>query len=803
VIKNVCDEKNWRRIIMKMKIISEKVVIFGLVLIFIGASVIPLMVSSEPEGGVWWNENWNYRKLITIDHTKVSGDLQNFPVLIHSTSSDFTNHAQSDGDDFVFVSVDTLTKYNHEIESYNSASGELTAWVNVTSLSSSTDTVLWLYYGNPTCSSQQNSEGTWDSSYYAVWHLNDNQWLDSTSNHRDLADGTIVPTSLTSGRVGNCAEFSGAENLQVVISNTDLRNFALEFWVYPKSIEKSVPISKSNDSQSSGVYYDWYVCPEYDSGAEFMLKVHIGGGLERDYWDRGDGGQSLNTWEYYTLNYFNGQDPFGWRLPTPISNDSPFGSATDSTTTSDMIRICRIHNTFYQDNVDEIRISTSPRNKNWHDTSYNNMNSPASFMSIGGEQPRIVSPTAQAGGPYYANVDNSITFDGSGSIDTDGTIVSWSWNFGDGATSIQQNPSHTYAVAETYTVSLTVTDNDGATDTDTAAVTVALESGAIPTAEANGPYSGYVNYPVAFNSAGSTGGSEGTIVSWYWTFGDGTVSSQQNPAHTYVSSGTFTVTLKVTNNYGQTDTDTTTATITELSPNKTPPLADAGGPHSGVVGSPITFDGSGSNDSDGTIVSYGWNFGDGTTGTGITPTHTYTTAGNYTVVLTVTDNDSLTNSNSTIASIDASGPPTILIAIDISNIEPIEEENEKTMLVTVFCYHQSVSNIHLEILESSNLTVTLLSPNITLNPGESKELLIKIKAPKLEKTNNSEVKVSDETIILCAVGDDNITSNTEQINLKVIEKNAATPGFETIATITAVGIAGALVSFFRRRNGNR
>jgi len=400
-----------------------------------------------------------------------------------------------------------------------------------------------------------------------------------------------------------------------------------------------------------------------------------------------------------------------------------------------------------------------------------------------------VLPVADAGGPYYANVGNSIIFSGSGSSDTDGTISGYRWDFTNDGTYdtdwlTSATTTHSYPAVGTYTVKLEVKDNAGGTDTDTATAYITTEGGAIPTADVNGPYSGYVNYPVLFSSVGSIGGSEGTITAWYWTFGDGAVNSQQNPTHTYTSSGIFTVTLKVTNNYGQTNTDTTSVTITKLSPNQKPPVANAGGSYSGVVGSPITFNGSGSNDLDGTIVSYGWNFGDGTTGTGITTTHTYSFSGNYTVILTVTDNDSLTNSNVTTASINASGPPTIVIVVDVSNIEPIEEENEKTIPVTVFCYHQSVSNIHLEILESSNLTITLLSPNITLNPGEQQELLIKIKAPKL-KANET---VGSETIKLKAVGDGNVSSNTEQINIKVIKKGA-TPGFELIFVLSAIIVA--------------
>ena len=411
------------------------------------------------------------------------------------------------------------------------------------------------------------------------------------------------------------------------------------------------------------------------------------------------------------------------------------------------------------------------------------------------------SPTADPGGPYYANVNNAITFDGSGSSDTDGTIAGYRWDWTNDGTYdtdwlSSATTTHSYSSVGTYTVKLEVKDDDGATDNDTATATITSEGEAIPTAEANGPYSGYVNHPISFSSAGSVGGSEGFITSWYWTFGDEAVSSQQNPTHTYTSSGTFTVTLKVTNNYGQTHTDTTTATISDISPEQFPPVANAGGPYTGIVGTPITFNGSGSIDADGTIVSYLWNFGDSTTGTGVSPTHTYTIAGNYTVILTVTDNESLTHSNSTTAYINVSGPPTIVISVDISNIEPIEEENEKTIPVTVFCYHQTVSNIHLEILESSNLTVTLLSPNITLNPGESRELLINVKAPKLTIPKNSQKKVGDETIKLRAVGDDNVTSNIEQINIKVIEKGA-TPGFELVFVLCAIAIA---IVLWRRKS---
>lgn len=88
-----------------------------------------------------------------------------------------------------------------------------------------------------------------------------------------------------------------------------------------------------------------------------------------------------------------------------------------------------------------------------------------------------------------------------------------------------------------------------------------------------------------------------------------------------------------------------------------PPIADAGGSYTGIVGVPITFDGSDSKDPDGTIESYAWDFGDGNKNTGVSPSHTYTKTGNYTVKLTVTDNASLSNTDTTYAII--SPPPNI------------------------------------------------------------------------------------------------------------------------------------------------
>ncbi|MDH3805090.1 MAG: PKD domain-containing protein, partial [Gammaproteobacteria bacterium] len=261
-----------------------------------------------------------------------------------------------------------------------------------------------------------------------------------------------------------------------------------------------------------------------------------------------------------------------------------------------------------------------------------------------------VAPTADPNGPYNGTAGSPVNFNGSGSSDSDGTIVSYAWDFGDGNGGAGVSPSHTYAVAGLYTVTLTVTDNDGASDSASTTATIDPIPNVAPTSNPNGPYNGTAGSPVNFNGSGSSD-SDGTIVSYAWDFGDGNGGAGISPSHTYAAAGLYTVTLIVTDNDGATDSASTTATIDPI-PNVAP-TSNPNGPYSGTVGTPVSFDGSGSTDSDGTIVSYAWDFGDGNGGAGISPSHTYAAAGLYTVTLIVTDNDGATDSASTTADIAA------------------------------------------------------------------------------------------------------------------------------------------------------
>ncbi len=158
------------------------------------------------------------------------------------------------------------------------------------------------------------------------------------------------------------------------------------------------------------------------------------------------------------------------------------------------------------------------------------------------------------------------------------------------------------------------------------------------------PTSGTTPLTVSFSSVNSSD-ADGTIVSYSWNFGDGANSTEPNPIHVYNSAGTFTAVLTVTDSSGLTDTDSVVITANGAA-NQSPVAIAGADKTSGNAPLTINFSSQGSNDTDGTIASYSWNFGDGTSSNLANPSHIYNTAGNYTATLTVTDNNGATGSSS-------------------------------------------------------------------------------------------------------------------------------------------------------------
>jgi PKD repeat protein len=252
----------------------------------------------------------------------------------------------------------------------------------------------------------------------------------------------------------------------------------------------------------------------------------------------------------------------------------------------------------------------------------------------------------------------------------DGTILSYDWQFGDGTTGSGATPSHTYAVVGLYTVSLTVTDNGGLTDTDTTTADIAEAPNTAPVA-VDDAYATDEDVILSVTAPGVLGNDSDVdgdplAASLVAGVSNGTLTLQADGSFTYTPDADFYGEDLFTYEACDTGTpplcDSASVAITVNAVND-PPVADPNGPYSGSVGSVVSFDGSGSSDVDGTILSYDWQFGDGTTGSGATPSHTYAVVGLYTVSLTVTDDGGLTDTASTTADI-AGAPNTAPVAVD-------------------------------------------------------------------------------------------------------------------------------------------
>jgi gliding motility-associated-like protein len=204
-----------------------------------------------------------------------------------------------------------------------------------------------------------------------------------------------------------------------------------------------------------------------------------------------------------------------------------------------------------------------------------------------------------------------------------GSPTSWRWDLGNGVISTLKNPSVTYFNPGNYTIKLTVKNGSGS---DSIVKEQYITVYANPVVDFNSPDT-VGCFPKTIQFTDKSFAASGSISKWEWDFGDGTISADQHPFHTYTSAGSFNVSLKVTNSFGCTKTVTQTQYVKINEGAK----AFFNINSAGLCTAPaaVQFN----NTSTGSVASYVWNFGDGNTSSAINPSHTYGTNGNYSVTL--------------------------------------------------------------------------------------------------------------------------------------------------------------------------
>lgn len=230
-----------------------------------------------------------------------------------------------------------------------------------------------------------------------------------------------------------------------------------------------------------------------------------------------------------------------------------------------------------------------------------------------------------------------VSFSAADSVDADGRITEYQWDFGDGETASGAEVEHEYASTGSWQVKLTVTDDQGATATAQAQVVVQDPAELDPTAAFTMTSK---QLQVSVDASGSTPPvAGGDITAYQWDFGDGATADTQSAQHSYAQPGTYSITLTVFS--GQRENTISQAITVNTATGPTAQFTTE------LKGRTLTVDAASSSAGDAGLSSYSWDFGDGETAAGVNAEHHYSEDGNYTVKLTLSDENGLEDTVST------------------------------------------------------------------------------------------------------------------------------------------------------------
>lgn len=337
--------------------------------------------------------------------------------------------------------------------------------------------------------------------------------------------------------------------------------------------------------------------------------------------------------------------------------------------------------------------------------------------------------------PNYININNLIASFSVGNTQCQNTPVNFTntsipiggnyfWNFGDGATTTTNNPSHIYSNPGNYTVKLIV-QNGSCIDSATQIITIKPAPVAAFTASPTSPCAvpGIVNFT---NTSTGTG-----IVSYLWNFGDLTTSTTPNPTHTYNSYNQFTVQLTVTNSVGCSNTAVQYNAVTIIEELDTINLSNAN------LCAPYTTSFSLNTNASVGIVSYNWSFGNAQNSTAANPTNTYTTPGNYTITLNYTlangcsysKQKTIVVGTTPIANFTAS-PTTICIGSAVSFVNTSSGASAYTWFFGDGSFSNNSTNLTHTYVDTGYFSVMLIAGNGTCVDTAKYQNLIYVNPPK-------------------------------------------------------------------------
>ncbi len=316
---------------------------------------------------------YNFRLKGQVNSAQVSGSstLSNFPVLMSFTIDDLRSTGNGggveniNGYDIRFTSANGSTILSHQLESYDPVTGAIEMWVRFPTLSATTDTEFYIYFGNSSISTDQSSTNVWDSNYKMVLHLN-GDFLDASGNG---TNGVNTGTVSTTGQIGLARDFNSNNDRITVADNgvspLDISgNITISLWT------RIANLGNGPDIITKGTYTNGYSV-WVDGAGRLQFQIN------NDALTSPTGQLTNNVWSYITFTRASNGDRVIYTNGVPVASDNSqesFSISDDdlfiSTTTFD-----------YLGDIDEVRISNSTRSSDWIATEYNNQSSPLTFIA--------------------------------------------------------------------------------------------------------------------------------------------------------------------------------------------------------------------------------------------------------------------------------------------------------------------------------------------------------------------------------------------------------------------------------------
>jgi RHS repeat-associated protein len=363
------------------------------------------------------SSGYSYQRAIVIDHTKIPNtDQSDFPFLFNTTDPTLKTTANgghvsnSSGDDIIF-STDPggLTKLDHELEEYNPATGQVVAWVRIPTLSHTTDTVLYMFYGNSSATtSQQNPAGVWDENHTAVYHLANvgaGIATDSTANGNN---GTLAAVSAASGEIDGAAGLNGTSSyLQIPsadfpsypVSGSTTTGYSASFGTWFKTSSAGVILGQTDGTLPGGT----------PGGSQPALYVDVDTGrLRASVFSHGGASDQIvtaaayndNNWHFAVDTYSNGTEEL--YVDGQIAGSQQVAEYGYNPTYAYFVGTGETANwpegnnswLYFNGTIDEVNVSNIARSSDWVQTEYSNQSSSSTFYTLYPENTEEVIPAA-------------------------------------------------------------------------------------------------------------------------------------------------------------------------------------------------------------------------------------------------------------------------------------------------------------------------------------------------------------------------------------------------------------------------